>query len=41
MQNEAPDFFKILEILSEHGVSYIIVGGVCAVLLGAPVTTFD
>jgi len=41
MQNESPDFFKILEILSEHGVSYIVVGGVCAVLLGAPVTTFD
>ena len=41
MQNESPDFFKILEILSEHEVSYIVVGGICAVLLGAPVTTFD
>jgi hypothetical protein len=41
MQNESPDFFKILEILSEHEVSFIVVGGVCAVLLGAPVTTFN
>lgn len=41
MQDESPDFFKILETLSQHEVSYIVVGGVCAVLLGAPVTTFD
>lgn len=41
MQNGSPDFFKILEVLSKHGVSFIVVGGVCAVLLGAPVTTFD
>ena len=41
MQNGPPDFFKILEVLSKHDVSFIVVGGVCAVLLGAPVTTFD
>ncbi|NND00822.1 MAG: hypothetical protein HKN85_11635 [Gammaproteobacteria bacterium] len=41
MQDESPDFFKIIETLSRHNVSYIVVGGVCAVLLGAPVTTFD
>ena len=41
MQERSPDFFKILETLSKHNVSYIVVGGVCAVLLGAPVTTFD
>ena len=41
MQNAPPDFFKILEVLSKHDVSFIVVGGVCAVLLGAPVTTFD
>ena len=41
MHEESPDFFKILETLSRHKVSYIVVGGVCAVLLGAPVTTFD
>ena len=27
--------------MSEHGVDFIVVGGVCAVLHGAPVTTFD
>lgn len=41
MQDESPDFFKILEVLSSHKVSYIVVGGVCAVLLGAPIATFD
>lgn len=41
MVNPIPDFFKILNILSKHKVDFIIVGGVCAVLHGAPVTTFD
>lgn len=41
MQETAPDFSLILEILSKHEVEFIVVGGVCAVLLGAPVTTFD
>ena len=36
-----PDFLHILETLCEHEVEFIIVGGVCAVLHGAPVTTFD
>lgn len=27
--------------MNEHGVDFIVVGGVCAVLHGAPVTTFD
>jgi len=36
-----PDFLEILKILTEHGVDYIVVGGVCAVLHGAPVATFD
>lgn len=36
-----PDFLEILKILSKHKVDFIIVGGVCAVLHGAPVTTFD
>ncbi|MCX5895278.1 MAG: hypothetical protein NTZ51_05545 [Proteobacteria bacterium] len=35
------DFFKILRTLSKHNVEFIIVGGVCAVLHGAPVSTFD
>jgi hypothetical protein len=38
---DAPDFAKILETLAKHKVEFIVVGGVCAVLLGAPVTTFD
>jgi hypothetical protein len=36
-----PDFFSILETLSKYKVDFIIVGGVCGVLHGAPVTTFD
>jgi predicted nucleotidyltransferase len=36
-----PDFFRILETLTQHEVKFIVVGGVCAVLHGAPVTTFD
>jgi argininosuccinate lyase len=39
--NPTPDFLEILNILSKHKVDFIIVGGVCAVLHGAPVTTFD
>ncbi len=41
MQEETPNFETIIEILVRHQVDFIIVGGVCAVLLGAPVTTFD
>jgi len=35
------DFFAILAALVAHEVEFIVVGGVCAVLHGAPVTTFD
>ena len=41
MTKPIPDFLEILKILSKHKVDSIIVGGVCAVLHGAPVTTFD
>ncbi len=41
MATRSPDFFKILQTLSEHKVDYIVVGGICAVLHGAPVSTFD
>jgi len=41
MHEEAPNFARILETLANHNVEFIVVGGVCAVLLGAPVTTFD
>ena len=34
-------FRRILELLERHGVEYVVVGGVAAVLHGAPVTTFD
>jgi hypothetical protein len=41
--NEQPkiDFLAILQTLAEHRVDFIIVGGVCAVLHGAPIATFD
>jgi hypothetical protein len=39
--NPKPDFLEILKFLSKHEVDFIVVGGVCAVLHGAPVTTFD
>lgn len=41
MEQPKPDFLYILRTLSKHEVEYIIVGGVCAVLLGAPISTFD
>ena len=41
MKHPIPDFLEILSTLYEHKVDFIIVGGVCAVLHGAPVTTFD
>lgn len=34
-------FRRILELLERHGVEHVVVGGVAAVLQGAPVTTFD
>jgi hypothetical protein len=41
MQESSPRFLDLLRALSEAEVEYIVVGGVAAVLLGAPVTTFD
>jgi len=41
MVKAASDFLAILRILSNHEVKFIIVGGVGAVLQGAPITTFD
>jgi predicted nucleotidyltransferase len=35
------DFVEMLTTLVTHGVEFIVVGGVGAVLQGAPVTTFD
>lgn len=36
-----PSFREIFEILNKYEVEYIVVGGVAAVIQGAPVTTFD
>jgi len=35
------DYLAILKTLRRHGVDFVIVGGVCAVLHGAPIATFD
>ncbi|HSB17189.1 MAG TPA: hypothetical protein VLE22_22250 [Bryobacteraceae bacterium] len=35
------DFLALLKVLRNHGVDFIVVGGVGAVLHGAPVSTFD
>ena len=37
----SPSFREILELLNKHEVEFIVVGGVAAVIQGAPVTTFD
>lgn len=39
--DSAPKYFDILEHLARHGVEHIVVGGVAAILEGAPVSTFD
>ena len=36
-----PRFVDILEVLNRHGVDFIVVGGLAAVLHGAPVMTKD
>lgn len=41
MPDPEPDFLQILEVLSVARVQSIVVGGVCAVLHGAPISTFD
>ena len=37
----ASDFLAIMRELHKHGVQFIVVGGVGAVLQGAPISTFD
>ena len=41
MDSPSLDFLALLRTLTDHGVDFIIVGGVSAVLHGAPITTFD
>ena len=41
MPEPIPDFFKILKTFVKREVDFVVVGGVCAVLHGAPISTFD
>jgi len=41
MKSPSLDFFEMLRVLSHHKVDYIVVGGVCGVFHGAPLTTYD
>jgi hypothetical protein len=41
VQSSNPRFLEILKALTRHRVDFIVVGGVSAVLHGAPVATFD
>lgn len=41
MLRQPPKFKEALEILARQGVELIVVGGVAAVLGGAPISTFD
>jgi predicted nucleotidyltransferase len=34
-------FLTVLRTLADHGVDFIVVGGIAAVLRGAPINTFD
>jgi predicted nucleotidyltransferase len=41
MLRQPPKFREALDVLAHHGVELIVVGGVAAVLGGAPISTFD
>jgi len=41
MPESLPDFLEIFGVLCEHEVDFIVVGGLCAVLHGAPINTSD
>ena len=41
MPDEESNFETILRVLVQHKVEFIVVGGLCAVLHGAPVQTYD
>ena len=38
---QTPDLTGLLASLADHGIDFIVVGGVAAVLRGVPITTFD
>ena len=41
MPPTAADISGLLRVLVEHDVEFIVIGGVCALIHGAPVSTFD
>src|SRR5262245_47380920 len=41
MKTPTSDFWEALQVLADHKVDCIVVGGVGAVLQGAPINTFD
>lgn len=41
MPKSPPDFLAILRALCDHHVDFIVIGGVSAVIQGAPLATFD
>jgi hypothetical protein len=41
MIRQPPKFKDALEVLARHHVDFVVVGGVAAVLEGAPISTFD
>lgn len=41
MGRDRLDFFEILRSLTVREVEFIVVGGVCGILHGAPISTFD
>lgn len=41
MAGPRPSFRAALDVLARHRVDFVVVGGVAAVLNGAPISTFD
>jgi hypothetical protein len=41
MTRQPPKFREALEALARHHVDFVVVGGIAAVLAGAPISTFD
>lgn len=41
MTKQRTDFLRVLRLLAEHRVEFVVVGGIAAVLQGAPIATFD
>jgi hypothetical protein len=39
--SSSPRFLGLLRVLNRHGIDFIVVGGVAALLEGAPILTLD